>query len=87
MLGKAAAQPCRRQGQLGRLRLGVRAAVKWEGDKARGSRAWVQLCLALLYDLGLAFFLSESSSSSYPTPGPGTKYYHEHTQTRNTTCK
>lgn len=46
----------------GQAEVGARAAAEWERNKARGSRAWVQLCLALWCDLGfsiLPFWVSE----------------------------
>lgn len=50
-------------GEVGQLGWGARAAGEW-------LRAWIQLCLALLCDLGLSILFSGSQSSSHPTLGP-----------------
>lgn len=50
-------------GEAGQLGWGARAAGEW-------LRAWIQLCLALLCDLGLSILFSGSQSSSHPTLGP-----------------
>lgn len=38
----------------GQAEEGARTAGEWERNKARGSRAWVQLCLTLWCNLGLS---------------------------------
>lgn len=54
----------------GQAEVGARAAGEWERNNARGSRAWVQLCLALWCDLGLRILPFRFSEFFLPNTRP-----------------